>query len=487
MTNPITLIATIGTRDLMYQIKSGEWYNAGDDRMQDGEIIGEQAEVLSDLGKGSLSYRDLTFLLWQNKDQYAHRLRPVILGKLLEENFDRIEHVYLIGTDQNETVKQRNKDTLYACELIKAWLEQQKPDIAVTVVPLGREGTNPSDFEAMFVWWSHQWEHSIQIPKQHNIWMCVKGGVGQASESGRISGLSRYSDRIQFFEFEQTPQRNREGIPSVYHGPFSGRNYLWDRTYQQVVRSLNRFDYVGVKELLKDYQDRENVQKIQPWIDAGIAWNQGRFDRFLQLAEPSLTTQQKEQSKTFWWMAYEEMYLAFVRLGQNNTVEAFLHSFRSLEALIVEWIIYYYPQIVSIPKSQGFIQLKKEPSCEVFNQDSRIVELFKNKNPALPGYAEIDLHNHARQTVLRVSNSAFAESEDLKPLWSSAKDLRNQLSHQIVGISPLEMFYAWDVTNQNQWEKRMVACLNLLSDQNFVSLQQPSLFASVHYQVKTHF
>ena len=199
--------------------------------------------------------------------------------------------------------------------------------------------------------------------------MCVKGGVGQASEAGRISGLSRYSDRIQFFEFEQTPKQNREGIPSAYHGPFSGRNYLWDRTYQQVMRSLDRFDYVGVKELLKDYSDREDVQKVQPWIEAGIAWNQGRFDRFLQLAEPSLTTQQKEQSKTFWWMAYEEMYLAFVRLGQNNTVEAFLHSFRSLEALIVEWIIFYYPQIVRVPKNQGFIQLQKDPSCQVFNHD----------------------------------------------------------------------------------------------------------------------
>jgi hypothetical protein len=35
-----TLVATIGTRDLMFQIKSGLWYNVGDDRMQDGEIIG---------------------------------------------------------------------------------------------------------------------------------------------------------------------------------------------------------------------------------------------------------------------------------------------------------------------------------------------------------------------------------------------------------------------------------------------------------------
>ncbi|KKI99652.1 hypothetical protein [Prochlorothrix hollandica] len=485
MITPITLIATIGTRDLMYQIKSGEWYNAGDDRMQDGDIIGEQSEVLSDLGKSTLTYRDLTHFLVENKAEYAHRVRPVILGKLLEEHLQEIQQVYLIGTDQDETVQYRTKDTLYACELIKAWLEQQKPSIAVTVVPLGRDGTNPSDFEGMFEWWSQQWEQTIKIPKKHKIWMCVKGGVGQSSEAGRISGLSRYSDLIQFFEFEQTPKKNREGIPSAYHGPYLGQNYLWDRTYQQVLRRLDRFDYVGVQELLEDYNDRADVQQVQGWVKAGVAWNQGRFDNFLTFGIGSLTQQQREQTGMFWWMAYEEMYLSWVRLSQDNTVEAFLHSFRALEALVVTWITTRYPTIVLAPADQGFVRLRREEACQVFKQDSRIVALFNSRNSNQAPNPEIDLHNYARQTILSVADRAFAESLDLAPLWNSAKDLRNQLSHQIVGISPLEMFKAWGVTNLNQWEKRMVACLNLLSDQKFVSLKQSSLFASLHHRIKT--
>ena len=482
MTMPITLIATIGTRDLMYQIKSGEWYNAGDDRMQDGEIIGDQAEVLSDLGKGSMSYRELTRFLWDNKAEYASRVRPVILGKLLEENLDHIQQVYLIGTDQDESVLYRNKDTLYACELIKAWLEQQKPGMEVMVIPLGRDGTNPSDFEGMFEWWSQQWEQKITIPTKHKIWMCVKGGVGQSSEAGRISGLSRYSDRIQFFEFEQTPKQNKEGIPSIYHGPFLGKNYLWDRTRQQVEGRLKRFDYVGIQELLKDYQNRQDVQQINALITAGISWNQGQFEDFLAAAMPCLTQQQKEQSKTFWWQAYEEMYLAVVRLKQDNTIEAFLHSFRALEALTVQWICFHYPQLVEVP-SQGFIKVKKKITLDTFQRNPDISNLFYPHDQA----KTIKLESHVRKAILAVADENLARSEDLKPLWGSAKNLRDKLSHQILGISALDLFHAWGVTNQNQWEKRMVTCLNLLSEQRFVSLQQPSLFASLHARIEQNF
>ncbi|MFN9600138.1 MAG: hypothetical protein ACK56T_14000, partial [Dolichospermum sp.] len=74
------LIATIGTRDLMFQIASGEWFNIGDDRMQNGEIIGEQAEVISDLGLHNISFRDLTKYLLDNIDTYIDRLEPAITG-----------------------------------------------------------------------------------------------------------------------------------------------------------------------------------------------------------------------------------------------------------------------------------------------------------------------------------------------------------------------------------------------------------------------
>lgn len=41
-------VATICTRDLMFQVSSGEWFNLGDNQMRDN-IISEQSEMVSDL------------------------------------------------------------------------------------------------------------------------------------------------------------------------------------------------------------------------------------------------------------------------------------------------------------------------------------------------------------------------------------------------------------------------------------------------------
>jgi hypothetical protein len=332
----------------------------------------------------------------------------------------------------------------------------------------------------MFQWWSRLWQNKIKIQKNQPIWMCLKGGVGQASESGRISALSRFTEQIQFFDFDEIPTNNRNGIPSNYRGPVKGRNYLWDRTRQQALQSLSRFDYSNLKDLLSPYLSEPQFNGLETLIDAGIAWNKGQFEDFLKDAKTALSLQQKQQTESFWWMAYEEMYLAVVRLEQENTVEAFLHSFRSLEALTVTWIRHYYPKIVSEPEV-GFIQLKKNETCSSFKDNPKLRELrelFKDCRDD-----SIDLHNHARRTLLTVADFRF-KSDDIEPLWTTAKDVRNRLSHNIEGLDTERLFTAWKTSNREKWEKRMLECLNLLSEQRFTSLWQPSLFASIHHRIK---
>jgi len=473
--NKAILVATIGTRDLMFQIASGSWYNVGDDRMQDGEIIGEQAEVIADLKLGQIKYRDLTQRLFDRIETYRNRIKPVILGKLLNEKANDLETVYLVGTNQNVEVREREKDTLYACEIIKTWIEDHHK-IPVEILHLGSDETNPSNFEEMFRWWRRNWREKIQVQPNQSMWLCLKGGVGQASEAGRISGLSLYGDRIKFFEFQQDVKKNQNGIPSDYSGPFLGTNYLWDRTQQQALRLLKRFDYVGVEELLLPYfrQDPSGFGVLPTLIKAGVAWNQGEFGTFFKFAKNTLTGVEQKREQTWWWMAYEQAYLGVVRLVQINTAESMLHSFRSVEGALWKWAIATFPDHTQAIPDKFSLLL---PS---------ILQVYPSLAPTYntwkEGYPSAQLRGKLLQELLEVAIPK-ATGRDFQAFWSEdCRSMRNALSHQLGGLSLQKALKAWgqDIRTQAEWETRILTCLNLLTGQPFRTLEQASLFCSIH-------
>jgi hypothetical protein len=474
------LIATIGTRDLMFQVSSGLWYNIGDDRMQDGDIIGEQAEVISDLGFGVITYRDLTEYLAQNLDLYRDRIKPVILGKLLNEKAAELAKIYLVGTDQKLEIPERRRDTLHSCDLIKAWVEHQH-QIPVEIVYLGQDGTNPANFEVMFRWWQQVWRSKIEVQPEQDVWLCLKGGVGQASESGRISGLSIHGDRIKFFEFQQNVPQNQKGVPSDYSGPFVGTNYLWDRTQQQALRLLDRFDYAGVEELLSPYfkQDTAGFRNLPTMLKAGIAWNQGEFDVFFNRAAQALTASEHKRKQTWWWMAYEQAQLGVVRLEQKNTAEAMLHSFRAVEGALWQWVIATFPKHVQpIPDKFSLLLpsiLDDHP------------ELRSSYTKWRGNYPSAQLRGEVLQELLTVAIPQ-ARGKDFQAFWAKdCRDMRNALSHRLGGLSQKEVLEAWgqDIRTPEQWGTRILNCLNLLTGQSFKTLEKSSLFCAVHTQVKS--
>jgi len=475
-----TLIATIGTRDLMFQTQSGDWYNIGDDQLR-GTFIGEQAEVLADLGQDLLTFRALTQFLVEHLDEYRSRIRPVITGQLLHDRAADIDQVYLIGTDQPETVSQRNKDTLYACELLRDWLAHQHPHINAEIVLLGRDGTNPSDFEAMFRWWQHIWPTLVDAQSTAPIWLCIKGGVGQTSESGRISGLSRYGDRIQFFEFQQRRDQNRQGIPSDYTGPFAGTYYLWNRTQQQALKLLERYDYAGAADVLQPYilQDTEGFGAVPIWLQAGMAWNRGEFHTFFQkLKSVGATSGQPEQPP--WWMAYEQAQLAVIRLYQENTAEAMLHSFRAIEGVIWLWLETTIPEHLAHP-AQRYPQLLDS----ILEDYPALTNKFENRQGE--HLTSINLNGYVQQAVLEAALPQTAQSVDLRNFWSpDNRNQRNVLSHRLGGLSARELFAAWgrDIRNHEHWQRRMVNCLNLISGRSVKSLAQASLLMPMQRQLQ---
>jgi hypothetical protein len=471
------LIATIGTRDLMFQVSTGIWLNIGDDRMQNGEIIGEQAEIMSDLGVYDISFRDLTNQLLSNISTYIKRIQPPIIGKIFYDRASEIEKIYLIATDQKEEVQQREKDTLYAAQIIKKWIIYKFSHLHnedVTIIHLGQDGTNPSDFEQMFNWWRQTWRDKISIDENQSIWVCLKGGVGQTSEAARVSGLSFYSNRILFFEFYQNTKANRNGIPSDYKGPFLGTNYLWDRTQQQALKLLASYDYAETYDLLKPYfqQSPSTSEEILKLLKAGKLWNQGEFQRFLSVVK---SYRKIPKLQGLLWMAYEQAYLAVIRLKQLNTTEAMLHSYRAIEGLLYMWAIESFPDDIEEEKN-------RYPSI---------------KNSILEKYPCLKYHfNHSKcnkeilkgsllRDLLQVAIPATVTSIDFQAFWHSAKDMRNSLSHCLGGLEEKEVFKAWgkDIVNLEQWQKRILNCINLVTGKSFKTLSQASVFSQVHTQL----
>ena len=125
------LIATIGTRDLAYQDSSKDWLNVGNDRAEGGKSqMGQVKEDLSTEpgtppGLEDYDFRTLTQYLSENFQKYKDRLQPIIFGKLLQDEYQHLQKIYLVATDQAEIVKERIRDTRWASEIIQQWIKER--------------------------------------------------------------------------------------------------------------------------------------------------------------------------------------------------------------------------------------------------------------------------------------------------------------------------------------------------------------------------
>jgi hypothetical protein len=243
---------------------------------------------------------------------------------------------------------------------------------------------------------------------------------------------------------------------------------------------IDRHDYAGVQELLQPYQKSKKLGILPYLIQVGAYWNRGEFDQFLKLviANNILETSQRQQGQTWWWMAYEQAYLAVIRLQQNNTAEAMLHSFRSIEGGLLVWAKATFPTAIVDAKS-GFPQVKDS----ILRQHPQLKTAF---NQARGEYQHAQWRGNLPQKILEITMPT-ARQADFKQFWSDdCKNQRNELSHRLGGIAQEDVFRAWgkDVHNQAQWEKRILTCLNILTDQSFTTVYQASLLARVQERIK---
>lgn len=488
-TNKSVLVATIGTRDLAFQMTEGSWLNIGNDRRpEDNPSQMQQVieELYTEPGTPEISehptFRELTQYLSKHFEQYRERLVTIILGKLIEDQRDKIKTVYLIGTDQPKSVGKRfwEKDTLHAANIAKQLIET-KYNIPAKVILQGKNGENPSNFDEMFRWWKSQVWDAIApgVDKSNPLLLCLKGGVNQSSEASRITALSRFGERTRFYDFKENEAANRAGQPSDYTEPFRGTNYLWDRTQQQALALLERYDYAAVKKLLGNYfkfaRDGEIddfILDLEVKLEAGIEWNICNFEGF----EAALG---KDFKKFDWWQtAYEAAYLAIVRYEQDNVLEAMFHSFRAVEGLMMNWALQTFPNEVSHPR-RSRDDYEQSPTIDrsICRKHSQLQSLFNHSNrTSLFGWKLEELFKAERTEV-------YDKNPDLKIFLQTTREWRNSLFHRLLSLQKDELHKAWGTDRRKDWEDRVLGCLNAIANRNFESLASASQMSRLHGEI----
>jgi hypothetical protein len=480
--NKAILVATIGTRDLAFQLQpENEWVNIGNAFTDDIETISQQVKVQYDLAIDKGHFRTLTKHIYDNLEEYKDRIIPIIIGKLIEDNFQNIKTIYLVATDQfeqNVELKYYQRDTIYAAKIIQKYLED-KYKLTVKLLSQGnKDNENPSNFEQMFVWWEREFWGGIAsgINKQTDLWLCLKGGVNQSSEAARISAIIKFENQAIFYDFVENKEENLLGKPSPYTAPFKGINYLWNRKQTEALSLLERYDYEAVNAILKPYyQDtnNQNIRKLELWLDKAIKWNNADFDTFVRGLK-------QIPNSNWWWKGYESAYLGLVRLKQGNNIEAFFHTFRGIEGLMSELIINKYNSHISINQNDLYDTPRlKLTVC----QDQKHPE-FKN-NEHLFRNQEIRLYGSLLGDLVKIALPTIKDDERWTQFFNyTQRERRNPIYHRLIKLPQDDLFEAWLVNNQQEWEDKILYLLNSLSKQNYSSLEKASLMAEYHRKIK---
>jgi hypothetical protein len=180
-------------------------------------------------------------------------------------------------------------------------------------------------------------------------------------------------------------------------------------------------------------------------------------------------------------MAYEQAQLAQVRLHQQHTAEAMLHSFRAVEGAIWEWMLAHYGDYIEQPP-------RRYPQLSV-----SICDRYPSLRPAFVDRAtgqlraSVNLNGYVQQALLEVALPAVIRHPDFQSFWSQDnRDQRNALSHRLGGLTSRDLFLAWgaDIRHGEDWQKRIINCLNLITTQRFRSLEQANLFSFLHGQAQ---
>jgi hypothetical protein len=422
-----------------------------------------------------VAYEEIGEELWE---QLAFPLLESFCGQLQSIAIDRIivltsDQSSIFDGDDRESYRCPYwQDTCLLYPIVSRYLQSLLPAAEISELVLV-----PGSLEAGL----DDWDAVLKLVRREigglniepeKVYVSHQAGTPAISSAVQFSSLARFGDRVEFLvSSEYRPDRTRV---------LEGSEYLGALRLQEAKALLDRYDYSGVERLLGRYLDPQKPEekRMKVLLEAAIEWNHAEFYKFRNKLKKGGAI--AEDAFPWWRLGYESAYLAWVRLQQENTVEALFHSFRGLEGTVLAWAKHTFSD--HIQQDPKFGAQLKDSIVRVLPEYR--AALSKPNRDKFDQYRNVGLYGDPLYELLKQAKPEWVSHSRIQIVWTDAKDQRNSAFHRIEGLQKEEVFQAWKTENEIDWELCVLSCLNFVTGQSFGSLREGSLMAKVHGELK---
>ncbi len=392
------------------------------------------------------------------------------------------------------------KDTCTLKPILERYLRQEfksaKIEFATLQPKTGNNGLD--DWDATLKLVQDQFVNS-NISKGDRVIVSHQAGTPAISSAVQLTSLIRFGKKVDFLVSSELNLVDGTSF-------LKGSSYFDTLQIKKLEDLLARDDYAGVANVVQsmELEDSENKIRLDYLLELAKLWNAAKFDEFATKMGDVATS----RSKDWWWKGYEMAYLAIVRMKNGDPTEALFHSVRAIEGLICEWAIATHASNIHY----SFIKLDRNGNpalnprgSKVREYDSRRYRGDKEGSPIAKHTIDSRFENALKyqnqkddlnrnklglygRVLYTLFESTFEPNSRLTGhpisiVWEQLADERNELFHRLSGMTPQEVYEAWGKSNQEQWTKILLDCLNLVAGQSFASLKSASLMARVHEEL----
>jgi hypothetical protein len=82
-----------------------------------------------------------------------------------------------------------------------------------------------------------------------------------------------------------------------------------------------------------------------------------------------------------------------------------------------------------------------------------------------------------------IRRSEWKKNDDISQFINVTRETRNTRFHTLLGLEQKELFKAWETDNEDDWQNRVLGCLNFVATRSFKSLEDASLMPQVHREL----